>query len=48
MVATLRMKPLALADISSDMTLEIGVIIILELIRNRNLENLHEKPGKFA
>ena len=53
MVATLRLKTLALADISSTMTLEIEVIIILELTRNRNLENLcenlenlREKPGK--
>ena len=45
-VATLRLKTLALADISSDMTLEIEVIIILELTRNRNLENLCEKHGK--
>ena len=45
-VATLRLKTLALADISSDMTLEIEVIIILELTRNRNLENMREIPGK--
>ena len=44
-VATLRLKTLALADISSDMTLEIEVIIILELTRNRYLDNLCEKHG---
>ena len=42
----LAFENVALADISSDMTLEIEVIIILELTRNRNLENLCEKHGK--
>ena len=50
-VATMRSKALALADISSDMTLEIEVILILQLTRNRNRENLcenMEKPGKLV
>ena len=43
-VATLRLKTLAVADISSDMTLEIKVIIIFVLTSNRN----REKSGKFV